>query len=185
MLASTVTWDLVSWALPTTCTFLNSRLGQSRCDDLESLGYLFLYFLRGSLPWQGLEAASQEQKEELILEKKRSVSTEDLCGALPKEFAAYFSHIRSPDIEDKPNYSYLRKNFRHCFVREGFEYDHVYDWTIIKFNAMMLEEQSQRLEATKAKSAAKRQQKIKEGQRAGSRRRSARRAGGTTQAPKG
>ncbi|KAF2455801.1 kinase-like domain-containing protein [Lineolata rhizophorae] len=40
-------------------------------DDMKSPGYVFIYFLRGSLPWQGLNADSQEQKDKLILEKSR------------------------------------------------------------------------------------------------------------------
>ena len=106
---------------------------QHRCDDLESLGYMLLYFLRGSLLWQGLMATDQTQKEELILEEKRRINTEDLSEDLPQEFAVYFDYIRSLNFDEKPKYSYLRKIFRDLFVREGFDYDHVYDWTILEY----------------------------------------------------
>jgi hypothetical protein len=94
---------------------------------------MILYFLRGSLPWQGLKAASQKQKEELILETKETISTKDLCDGLPKEFAMYFDHIDSLGVDEKPKYSYLRKILRDLFIREGFKYDHVFDWTILKY----------------------------------------------------
>ena len=99
---------------------------------MESLGYMILYFLR-PLPWQGLRAASQKQKEELILEKKKTVSTKNLCDGLPQEFALYFDHIHSLDFDNQPNYFYLRKIFRDLFIREGFGFDHVFDWTILKY----------------------------------------------------
>ena len=94
---------------------------------------MLLYFLRGSLPWQGLTATDQMQKEELILEEKRRINTEDLCEDLPQEFAVYFDYIRSLKFDEKPKYFYLRKIFRDLFVREGFDYDHVYDWTILEY----------------------------------------------------
>ena len=94
---------------------------------------MLLYFLRGSLPWQGLKVTDQTQKEELILEKKKTISTGDLCEGLSWEFAAYFDYIRSLGFDDKPKYSYLRKLFRALFVREGFDHDHVFDWTILKY----------------------------------------------------
>ena len=106
---------------------------QHRCDDLESLGYMLLYFLRGSLPWQGLKAIDQDQREELILEKKKTIDVEELCEGLSREFAAYFEYIRSVGFDDKPKYSHLRKVFRDLFVREGFAYDNVFDWTILKY----------------------------------------------------
>lgn len=112
---------------------LNTISVQDRCDDLESLGYMFLYFLRGSLLWQGLTARDQARKDELILNKKKTISTENLCRDLPKEFLAYFDHIRSLEFGEIPAYAYLRKIFRNLFTREGFERDYVFDWTILKY----------------------------------------------------
>jgi casein kinase 1 len=114
---------------------INTHLGieQSRRDDLESIGYVLMYFNRGSLPWQGLKAQNKKQKYEKISEKKMSTPVELLCKGFPSEFASYLNYTRSLRFDDKPDYSYLRKLFRDLFVREGFQYDYVFDWTILKY----------------------------------------------------
>ncbi|XP_073043974.1 casein kinase 1-like protein 2 [Primulina eburnea] len=114
---------------------MNTHLGieQSRRDDLESLGYVLMYFLRGSLPWQGLKAGTKKQKYEKISEKKVSTSIESLCRGYPTEFASYFHYCRSLRFEDKPDYAYLKRIFRDLFIREGFQFDYVFDWTILKY----------------------------------------------------
>lgn len=61
-------------------------LEQSRRDDLESLGYILMYFNVGTLPWQGLKAATKRQKYERISEKKMSTPIELLCKGYPCKF---------------------------------------------------------------------------------------------------
>lgn len=114
---------------------VNTHLGieQSRRDDLESLGYVFMYFLRGSLPWQGLKAGNKKQKYDKISERKVSTSIEALCRGYPTEFASYFHYCRSLRFDDKPDYAYLKRLFRDLFIREGFQFDYVFDWTILKY----------------------------------------------------
>ncbi|XP_057978497.1 casein kinase 1-like protein 2 [Malania oleifera] len=114
---------------------MNTHLGieQSRRDDLESLGYVLMYFLKGSLPWQGLKAGTKKQKYEKISEKKVSTPIEALCRGYPTEFASYFHYCRSLRFDDKPDYAYLKRIFRDLFIREGFQFDYVFDWTILKY----------------------------------------------------
>ena len=65
------------------------------------------------------------------------MNTKDLCEGLPQEVKIYFDYIRSLDFDKKSNYSYLQKIFRDLFVREGFDYDHVYDWTTLEYLMVM------------------------------------------------
>ncbi|XP_024023855.1 casein kinase 1-like protein 3 [Morus notabilis] len=113
----------------------NTHLGieQSRRDDLESLGYVLLYFLKGSLPWQGLKAATKKQKYDKIREKKIATPIEVLCKSQPVEFASYFHYCRSLTFDQRPDYDFLKRLFRDLFTREGYEFDYVFDWTIMKY----------------------------------------------------
>jgi casein kinase 1 delta len=113
---------------------INTHLGieQSRRDDMESLGYVLMYFLRGSLPWQNLKAATKRQKYERISEKKMATPIEELCKGFPSELATYLNFCRSLRFDDKPDYSYLRQLFRNLFHKQGFTYDYVFDWNMPK-----------------------------------------------------
>lgn len=130
---------------------IHTHLGreQSRRDDMESLGYVIMYFNRGSLPWQGLKAATKKQKYEKISEKKISSPIEILCKGYPAEFATYLNYTRSLRFDDKPDYLYLRKVFRDLFIREGYTYDYVFDWTILKYQGGDKKKEEEKAKATK------------------------------------
>ncbi|KAG2389735.1 Casein kinase 1-like protein [Vigna angularis] len=87
----------------------HSGIEQSRRDDLESLGYVLMYFLRGSLPWQGLQAATKRQKYDQICKKKLSTPIEVLCKSYPVEFASYFHYCRSLTFDQRPDYGLLKR----------------------------------------------------------------------------
>lgn len=112
---------------------INTHMGfeQSRRDDLESLGYVLMYFLRGSLPWQGLKATTKKQKYERIMERKVTTTTEMLCKGFPSEFRSYFEHVRSLRFDDRPDYDYLKRLFRELFFRKSFSYDNMFDWELL------------------------------------------------------
>lgn len=112
---------------------INNHLGieQSRRDDLESLGYVFLYFLRGSLPWQGLRANTKKQKYQKIMEKKMSTPIDSLCKGFPEEFRIYFEYCRALRFADKPDYAYLRRLYKDLALRSEIEYDGQFDWRLL------------------------------------------------------
>lgn len=110
---------------------INTHLGveQSRRDDLESLGYVFIYFLKGQLPWQNLRAKNIKEKYEKIKEKKILTQVSALCENQPEEFAIYLNTCRKLKFIEKPDYAALKALFKDLFTRERYEYDFVYDWT--------------------------------------------------------
>ena len=113
---------------------VNAHLGieQSRRDDLESIGYILIYFMKGSLPWQGLVAATKNQKYNLIMQAKRDITIEDLCKGFPDEFKLYFEHVKKLKFEERPDFDYLKRLFRDLFQQRNYQYDNMYDWEMEK-----------------------------------------------------
>lgn len=109
---------------------INSHLRKelSRRDDLESLGYLMIYFLKGRLPWQGIPAKDKEEKYERIGDMKLSCELHVLCEGIPRELYNFLAHVRSLGFKEKPNYHYLRSLLVNVFNRMGYDYDCQYDW---------------------------------------------------------
>ena len=102
---------------------------QSRRDDLEALGFVWLYLLRGDLPWMGLDGNNRKQKYARICRVKEQTTFESLCAGFPEEFVRYFYEIRQIRFTEEPDYAHLRKMFRKLFMKLGFFYDYVYDWS--------------------------------------------------------
>jgi casein kinase 1 len=110
---------------------INTHLGreQSRRDDLEALGHVFFYFLRGNLPWQGLTAASNKEKYEKIGMRKQDISVGELCNGLPDEFAKYLQYARNLKFEAVPDYEMLRGLMGSVLGRYGPVSHFKYDWS--------------------------------------------------------
>ncbi|CDW83541.1 casein kinase [Stylonychia lemnae] len=112
---------------------VNAHLGieQSRRDDLESIGYVLVYLANGSLAWQNLNVQVMQEKYQKIMESKLALPIEQIAVGLPAEFSNYLHYCRSLRFEDKPDYPYLRQVFVDLMQKEGYDYDYVFDWTIV------------------------------------------------------
>ncbi|CAD8110671.1 unnamed protein product [Paramecium primaurelia] len=130
---------------------INTHLGieQSRRDDLESLGYVLMYLLRGQLPWQNMKGNNQKEKYQRIMEKKLETSSDVLCKGFPIELSQYLNYCKHLKFEEKPDYLYLRGLFKDAFKKIGFELDQKYDWikdeNIIKTQHDLMSAEKQQL----------------------------------------
>ena len=112
---------------------IHSHLGktQSRRDDLESIGYVLIYFLKGRLPWQGLKAGGNfKEKYKKIRDAKMKVTMQTLCRDLPKEFETYMSYVKALEFSDYPDYELLKDIFHKLYEEKGFSYEFAeFDWS--------------------------------------------------------
>lgn len=94
---------------------------QSRRDDLETIGHVVLYFLRGSLPWQNLPGKNKDEKYKNIKKKKLETSLDELCKGYPVEFKEYMEYCRSLKFEQDPDYKYCVSLFDKCMKRNNLD----------------------------------------------------------------
>ena len=112
---------------------INTHLGieQSRRDDIESLGYMMIYLMKGRLPWQGMVNSNPKKKYDDIKKLKIDVKLPDLCRDLPKECIKFIQYARDMKFEDKPNYKYLRDLLKKMATKNGQKMDtSKFDWII-------------------------------------------------------
>ena len=105
---------------------------QSRRDDIEAVGYVMAYLLRGGLPWQGLKIKTKENKYKNILEKKKEISSEELFKGFPIEFAEILDNVKKLEYLEEPEYEMLRNKLMSLCKRLNYKFDYIYDWTTDK-----------------------------------------------------
>ena len=111
----------------------NTHLGmeQSRRDDIEALGYMLLYFLKGTLPWQGMVLKDPKRKYDKIKQLKYDIKLDVLCEGQPVELAKFIQYARDMKFEDKPDYNYLRGLLRKAAEKNGLQFDSSkFDWIV-------------------------------------------------------
>lgn len=102
---------------------LNIHVGiePSRRDDMESVGYMLVYLIKGSLPWQGLKKKTKQNPMDKIGEKKMLIDLLMLCLGLPECFLEYINYTRNLQFTEKPDYDYLRNIFIESAKKHNIE----------------------------------------------------------------
>ncbi|XP_036354082.2 casein kinase I-like [Ochotona princeps] len=116
---------------------INAHLGieQSRRDDLESLGYVLMYFNTSKLPWQAMKGPTKQQRSEMLTEVKMTTPVDVLCKGFPTEFATYLNYCRELSFEETPDYTYLKQLFRNLLETLSDPGDCTFDWTVLEQRA--------------------------------------------------
>ena len=112
---------------------IHAHLGEelSRRDDLEAIGYVLIYFLKGSLPWQNIHSVSRTEKHRMIKQKKVEMKHETLCEGCPYEIYLYMKYCRDLEFTQEPDYQYLNSLITSMAAQEGINlYNKRFDWSI-------------------------------------------------------
>ena len=89
---------------------------QSRRDDLESIAYMIIFFMRGKLPWQGVSGTKKMERYLKIYKMKKNVTPEDLCKSLPPQMISFVKYVKHLEFEQDPDYNFLRKYYTEYYI---------------------------------------------------------------------
>ena len=103
-------------------------ISQSRRDDLESMGYMLIYFLKGRLPWQDFMIKNKEERYSKIKQRKKNIDIKELCCDCPDELAQYITYVKNLKYDEEPNYIYIKNLFHNILHKSGNKFDYFYDW---------------------------------------------------------
>lgn len=100
---------------------VHRRLEQGRHDDLWSLFYMSIEFVRGKLPWQSNNKAE-------TLEMKLGISEKKLCEGFPEEFLDINKHLTGLSYTTRPDYVLLEGKLEAVLQKKGYKWEDPYDW---------------------------------------------------------
>ena len=102
---------------------------QSRRDDIESIGYMLIYFMKKKLPWQGIKGNSYKECYHKLYLMKKHLKIEDLCKGLPTEIIEYMNAARALKFEEEPDYRYLKGLFKMVLSKNDTSFDkYIFSW---------------------------------------------------------
>ena len=103
---------------------------QSRKDDLISVAYMIIFFMKGNLPWQDIDSEDEVNKFTKIYLMKKNIKESELCAGLPVEIYKFLKYVQNLDFEEKPNYDYLRSLFIDLLKKKNIIYNErlVFSW---------------------------------------------------------
>ena len=99
---------------------------QSRRDDLESIGYMLIYFMKGTLPWMKIRIANKKELYLKLSKFKKEYEPEKLCANLPEEFVDYVKYVKNLEFEENPDYSYLKSLFEKMIQKKEYDDKNLY-----------------------------------------------------------
>ncbi len=115
---------------------MNTHKGydQGRRDDLESLFYIIIYFIKGELPWQNIKCKSKTEKYEKIYEiKKKVTESGELVDDLPEEMGKILEYILGLGFIEKPNYQMMKTAVEIILNKLNLSNDLQFDWYNLDF----------------------------------------------------